>query len=98
MFLNPLHILHQRRILLFIDPRLGGNERVGHKDVGAGELGAAEELSTVGGRGELGVEEGEVRGIVVEEVEGVDFVGDAARDGLDEEGDRGGADVLLEER
>lgn len=98
MLFNPLHILHQRRILLFINPRLGGNERVRHEDIGAGDLRATEELATVGGRGELGVEEGEVRGVVVEEVEGVDFVGDAARHGLDEEGDGGGADVLLEER
>lgn len=34
-----------------------------------------------------------MRGVVVEQVEAVDFVGDAARDGLDEEGDGGVADV-----
>lgn len=93
MLLNPLHILHQSRILLLVNPGLRRNERVRHEDVGAGDLRAADELATVGRRSKLRVEEREVRGVVVEEVESVDFVGDAARDGLDEEGDGGVSDV-----
>lgn len=84
------------RVLACIDARASGNEGEGHQNVGSSQLGAAEELAIVRRRSKLRLQEREVRGVVVEQVEAVDFVGDAAGDRLDEEGNGGAADVFQE--
>jgi hypothetical protein len=91
--------LYSRRIslqlgeLLGVDLRASRDDGKRHQDVGSGEGGTAEVLAIVGRRGELGFQEAEVGGVVCREVGGVDFVGDAAGDGLDEEGDGSVTDV-----
>ena len=93
MRLDPLSISLQLRVFGRVELVAGRDDGVRHQDVGGGQRGAAQVLAVVWGRGQLRLEEAEVRGEVVVQVEVVDFVGDAAGDGLDEEGDGGLADV-----
>ena len=90
MRLDPLSVSLQLRVFGRVELVAGRDDGVRHQDVGGGQRGAAH---VVWGRGQLRLEEAEVRGEVVVQVEVVDFVGDAAGDGLDEEGDGGLADV-----
>lgn len=91
--LDPRSISLELRELVRVDLVARRDDREGHQDVGGRQGGAAEVLAVVWRRRQLRLEEAKVRGVVLGQVHAVDFVGDAARHGLDEEGDRRVADV-----
>jgi len=93
--LHPGSVSLQLRELVRIDFLVGCDDGEGHQDVGGGQRGATKVLSVVRRRGQLRLQEAEVRGEVVVQVHVVDFVGDAAGYGLDEEGDGRVADVCV---
>jgi hypothetical protein len=73
MGLDPLSVSLQLRMLDCVELVAGRDDGVGHQDVGGGQRGAAQVLAVVWRRGQLRLEEAEVRGEVVVQVQVVDL-------------------------
>jgi hypothetical protein len=73
MGLDPLSVSLQLRMLDCVELVAGRDDGVGHQDVGGGQRGAAQVLAVVWRRGQLRLEEAEVCGEVVVQVQVVDL-------------------------
>jgi hypothetical protein len=91
--LDPSRICLQFGEFLRVHPAAGGNDGEGQQDVGSRERSTAKILAIVWRRGELGLQEAKVRGVVFGQVRLVYLVRNASRDRFNEERDRGVADV-----